>query len=78
MAIRVIIVRVYSNTKSVLLAQLLHASSTGFLVILSPASVSPAQEALWYAVYAAVLWIAVIVVVKYGKNLKNRLVQQPA
>ena len=78
MAIRVIIVWVYSNTKSILLAQLLHASSTGFLVILSPVSVSPVQEALWYAVYAAVLWIAVIVVVKYSKSLKNRLVQQLA
>jgi uncharacterized protein len=74
MAIRVLIVWVYSNTKSVLLAQLLHASSTGFLVILSPSPVSPTQEVLWYAAYAATLWIAVAVVVKYGRGL----VQQPA
>jgi len=36
----------------VLLAQLLHASSTGCLVLLSPLSVSPAQESLWYGCYA--------------------------
>ncbi len=64
------IVWVYSNTSSALLAQLMHASSTGFLIVLSPLSVSPAQEVLWYAVYAAVLWI---VVARYGK----RLVRQP-
>jgi hypothetical protein len=74
MAMRVLIVWLYSNTKSVLLAQLMHASSTGFLVVLSPLSVSPAQETLWYAVYAAALWMAVaLVVARYGKGL----VQQP-
>jgi CAAX protease family protein len=73
-AIRVLIVWVYSNTNSVLLAQLMHASSTGFLVILGPSHVSPAQEALWYAVYAVVLWMVVaFVIVRYGK----RLVRQP-
>ena len=73
-AMRVLIVWVYSNTRSVLLAQLMHASSTGFLVILAPLSISPAQETLWYAVYAAVLWIVVaLVVARYGK----RLVRQP-
>ena len=73
-AMRVLIVWVYSNTGSVLLAQLMHASSTGFLVILSPSHVSPAQETLWYAVYAAVLWVVVaIVAARYG----NRLVRQP-
>jgi membrane protease YdiL (CAAX protease family) len=69
-AMRVLIVWVYSNTHSVLLAQLMHASSTGFLVILGPAHVSPGQEALWYAVYAAVLWMVVaLVIARYGKGL---------
>jgi hypothetical protein len=32
--------------------------------------VSPAQETLWYAVYAAVLWVVVAVVaLMYGKHL---------
>ena len=69
-AMRVLIVWVYSNTNSVLLAQLMHASSTGFLVILGPAHVSPAQEVLWYAVYAVVLWMVVaLVIARYGKGL---------
>ncbi|GAC1347250.1 MAG: hypothetical protein NVSMB27_12260 [Ktedonobacteraceae bacterium] len=73
-AMRALIAWVYSNTSSVLLAQLMHISSTGFLVMFSPSLVSPAQETLWYAVYAAILYIAVaIVVTRYGK----RLVQLP-
>jgi membrane protease YdiL (CAAX protease family) len=78
-AMRVLIVWVYSNTNSVLLAQLMHASSTGFLVILGPAHVSPAQEALWYAIYAAVLWIVVaLVIVRYGTRLLRHPMQGKA
>ena len=68
-AMRVLIVWVYTNTRSVLLAQLMHASSTGFLSILVP-SLSPTNDILFYAVYAAILWIAVVIVVaRYGKHL---------
>ena len=45
------------------MAQLLHACSTGFLVVLSPPAVSPGQEALWYVGYAGVLWLVAIAVV---------------
>jgi len=69
-AMRILIAWLYSNTKSVLLAQLLHASSTGSLVIFSPARVSAAQESLWYAVYAATLWLVVaLIVARYSKRL---------
>jgi membrane protease YdiL (CAAX protease family) len=69
-AIRVLISWISANTGSVLLAQLLHASSTGFLVVLSPVGVTPLQEARWYAVYAATLWIVVAVVVaRFGTDL---------
>lgn len=75
-AMRVLIVWVYSNTNSVLLAQLMHASSTGFLVILGPSHISPIQEVLWYAVYAAVLWVVVaIVIARYGKGLVRQPMQ---
>jgi membrane protease YdiL (CAAX protease family) len=60
-AMRVIISWLYLNTKSVLLAQLMHVSSTGTLVIFSP-RVSPAQEVMWYAVYGCVLWAVVGVI----------------
>ena len=74
MAVRVLIVWIYSNTGSVLLAQLMHASLTVSLATFDPVGVSPAQETLWYAVYAVVLWIVVaVVVMRYG----TRLVRQP-
>jgi membrane protease YdiL (CAAX protease family) len=62
-ATRVLIGWLYTNTGSVLGAQLLHASSTGSLVVLSPPAVSAEQETLWYLAYAALLWIVVGVVV---------------
>ncbi len=66
----VLIAWIYSQTKSVLLAQLLHASSTGALVIFSPPRVAAAQESLWYAVHAAALWLGVAVIATtYGKDL---------
>ena len=69
-AMRVLISWIYSNTNSVVLAQLLHASSTGSLVIFSPGRVAAAQESLWYTVYAAVLWLVVAVVfATFGKRL---------
>jgi hypothetical protein len=69
-AMRVLIVWIYANTQSVLLAQLMHLSSTGCLVVLSATHASPAQETLWYAVYAAALWVVVALVVAiYGKDL---------
>jgi membrane protease YdiL (CAAX protease family) len=69
-AMRVLIVWIYSNTQSVLLAQLMHVSSTGCLVVFSATHASPAQETLWYATYAVVLWVVVaLVVVIYGKGL---------
>ena len=60
-AMRVLIAWFYERTQSVALAQLIHISSTGSLVVFSPPSVSPAQEAAWYALYAAALWLLVLV-----------------
>jgi CAAX protease family protein len=69
-AMRVIICWTYANTQSVALAQLLHASSTGFLVVLSPSRVNPVQEAFWYFVYAVALWVVVLIVASvYRKSL---------
>ncbi len=69
-AVRVLIAWIYANTKSVPLAQLMHASSTGSLVVLSPGAVTARQETVWYAVYAAALWIIVaLVAAGYGPEL---------
>ncbi|MGD2179060.1 MAG: CPBP family intramembrane metalloprotease [Anaerolineae bacterium] len=61
-AMRILLVWIYSNTNSLLLAQLTHASSSGFLVILGPEGLSPEQGTLWFAVYAVVLWIPAAIV----------------
>jgi uncharacterized protein len=69
-AIRVVIAWVYANTRSVWMCQIMHVSSTGCLVIFSPARVTPAQETLWYSTYAIALWAVVaIIVLKYGQRL---------
>jgi membrane protease YdiL (CAAX protease family) len=72
-ALRVLIAWVYSKTGSIRIAQSLHASSTGFLVVLGAPAVSPGQEALWYAGYAAILWlVAGAVVALNGRTLTRR------
>jgi len=69
-AMRVLVSWLYINTKSLLIAQLMHISSTGSLVIFSPPAVSARQEVLWYALHGIALWIAVAIVVKrFGTRL---------
>jgi uncharacterized protein len=71
-AMRVLIAWIYTNTKSLLLTQLMHVSSTSSLVVLSPSHATAPQEVTWYAVYGAVLWLAVaIVVMIFGKELAH-------
>jgi membrane protease YdiL (CAAX protease family) len=77
-AIRVLIAWTYTRTGSLRMAQLLHASSTGFLVILSAPRVTPAQEALWYAVYAAVLWAVVVTIISLHHRLRIPVSPRPA
>ena len=69
-AMRVLIGWIYTNTRSVALAQLMHACSTGSLVVLSPTGVTAGQEAIWYGIYAAALWLIVaIVAMRWGRSL---------
>jgi membrane protease YdiL (CAAX protease family) len=69
-AMRVLIAWIYTNTKSVLLAQLMHVSSTGSLVIFSAPRLTTRQEVTWYALYGTALWLVVAVVVKtFGRRL---------
>jgi membrane protease YdiL (CAAX protease family) len=66
-AMRVLICWVYSNTGSLLLAQMLHAASTGALAVFGPSQVTARQEATWYAVYALTLWIVVAIITKCNR-----------
>lgn len=71
-AMRALIGWMYSNTKSVPLTQLMHASSTGSLVMLSPPRVNARQEVVWYLVYAAALWVTVgLVAGFFGSSLRR-------
>jgi uncharacterized protein len=70
---RVLICWIYTNTESVLLAQFMHVSSTGSLVILGAPHVGAAQEALWYGLYGISLWVFVAIVARtYGRRLARQ------
>ena len=74
-AMRVLIGWIYTNTGSVFLAQLMHVSSTGALVLFGPPRVIAAEEVMWYALYGGVLWVAVAIVVKtFGIQLGRQAV----
>ena len=55
---RILMVWVYDNTSSLLVAQLMHFSYTGSLMLFVP-TLSRTDDALVYAVLAVALWIAV-------------------
>ena len=59
-AYRLLMTWVYANTRSLLLAVLMHASYTGWLFVLYPAT-SPGQSLIWQSIFAAALWGAVAV-----------------
>jgi len=59
-AIRCLIAWAYERTGSVLLAQLIHASFTGTLILFSAAHVTPGQEATWYFAYAGLMWLGLL------------------
>jgi membrane protease YdiL (CAAX protease family) len=60
-AYRVLMTWLDANTRSLLLAVLMHASYTGWLVVLYPAT-SFRQGLLWQAAFALALWLMVAVV----------------
>ena len=61
-AYRVLMTWVYANTRSLPLAMLMHASYTGWLMVLYPAT-SFEQGLIWQTAFAAVLWLAVALVI---------------
>ena len=61
-AYRLLMTWVYVNTQSLLLAVLMHASYTGWLFVLYPAT-SPKQSLIWQSVFAAALWGAAAVAI---------------
>lgn len=71
-AYRILMTWVYVNTKSLLLAQLMHASYTGWQVVLSPTTTFE-NNMLWQGAFAVSLWLIVAIVVAVsGTNLVRR------
>jgi uncharacterized protein len=62
--LRLIISAAYEATGSLLLAQVVHASSTASLVVFGAQAASAGQEAGWYAIYAAVLIVVGVVLMR--------------
>jgi membrane protease YdiL (CAAX protease family) len=70
-AVRVLIAWIFTNTQSVFLAQLMHCSSTGALVVFGALRATAGQEVIWYAVYGTALWlVAAVVTLAVGKRLR--------
>lgn len=74
-ALRILICWAYSHTGSILLAQATHASSTTFLVFLSPLAATQPQEVGWYGGYALALWatVAAAVGVSHSSAARRRV-----
>lgn len=69
-ALRITMVWLYNHTSSVLLGQIMHASFTGSLIVLSPTPIVPANETFWYIIFAIALSIvAAIILVKASRRL---------
>jgi len=71
-AMRVLIAWFYERTNSVALAQLIHISSTGALVVFSPPAVTPGQEAAWCALYATALWALALILMVAAPTASSR------
>ena len=61
---RVLMVWVYDNTKSLLLAIIMHSSLIMFWLIATPTGITGTNLATWYIAWAVVLWIIVGIIVK--------------
>ena len=72
-AYRILMTWVFSNTKSLFLAQLMHASYTGWLLTLSPQP-SFNQGLVWQAILAASLWgiVGIISICLVGSKRRFR------
>jgi membrane protease YdiL (CAAX protease family) len=74
-AYRLLMTWLYANTQSLLLAVLMHASYTGWLFVLYPAT-SFEQGLVWQTAFAVGLWVVVAVVVAGSAHRASRLAAQ--
>jgi membrane protease YdiL (CAAX protease family) len=68
-ALRFLISWIYNNTRSLLLAQMMHASFTGGQALLQP-SLTPSNYMVYYASFTIILWVVVVAIITiFGKTL---------
>lgn len=72
-AYRVIMVWVYNNTTSLLLAMLMHTSFTGGQALLEPVFNSAADNIVWYGIFATMLVVVAALIVTFAGS--ERLVR---
>jgi membrane protease YdiL (CAAX protease family) len=73
-AYRILMTWVYFHTQSVFLGQLMHASYTGWLIVLEP--VTPHTDLLWEAIFAVTLWVFVGIVAIQRQVVRDRQLQR--
>lgn len=71
-AFRLLVVWIFNHSRSLLLAQLTHASFTGSQLIFSPPSLSAAEAVTWYAVFTLALCIVVSLIIVRDRKLFTR------
>jgi hypothetical protein len=74
-ALRIIIAWIYEDAQSVLMTQLAHGFSTGLLGILVPTTNTSEILPIFYAVYAATLWLVAALIIR--KN-RESMTEQPS
>jgi uncharacterized protein len=74
-AYRLLMTWVYANTRSLMLAVLMHATYTGWLFVMYPAT-SSKQGLVWKSAIAAALWVVVAVVVGRFAQRGSRVATQ--
>jgi hypothetical protein len=74
-AYRMLMTWVYANTRSLMLAVLMHATYTAWLFVMYPAT-SFKQGLVWKIAFAAALWVVVAVVVGKFAQRGSRVATQ--
>jgi membrane protease YdiL (CAAX protease family) len=68
---RILMTWVYRNTGSLLLAVLMHASFTGWLLVLFPAT-SLAESLSWQIAFSIILWLTVAFVTRTSRPERRK------
>ena len=69
---RILMIWVYRNTGSLLIAVLMHASLNMFWMLSMPLSITGKERMVWYLVWAAILW-SIVIIISVASNKKKAI-----